>query len=108
MNNPECILYILLGYTFFDISSSDTTGGRNKFDIFMSDIMGYDIITSLRFDIGFIKLHLHHWLLCLFGFLVFNYMKVNEFMYICLGGMIQGIIKYSDWKDIIVINDLAI
>lgn len=107
MDNPEYILYILLGYTLFDTSSSDTTGGMNKFDIFICDTLGQNIRTSLKFDIGCIKLHIHHWLLCLFGFILFNYMKKYELMYICLGGMLQGIIKYSDWKDIIMINDLV-
>ena len=98
------ITFVIIGYLFFDCSSSEETGGENKFDKLLSEALDYEIKTSLRFEYSELIIHFHHWLLCYFGFILFQYTENTNISYICLGGMIQGILNYQDWKNIITIN----
>ena len=95
------LLFTLFGYTFFDYTSSDEPGGKNNFDIFLEELFECNICTSLKFKIGKINIHIHHWLVCFIGIIFFKLINQEELGYFCLGGMIHGIINYSDWKKII-------
>jgi hypothetical protein len=90
------------------MSSSDNTGGENKFDKFISDILDYEIKTSLKFNYDIISIHIHHWLICFFGYIIFYHINQKEFMYFCLGGMIQGIINYQDWSSILTVDPVTV
>lgn len=103
---PIWISLVLLGYTFFCYTSSDKTGGENKFDLMINRIFDCEITTSLRFDCGTILIHFHHWLLCFIGYIFFFFLNLKELSYFMLGGVIQGIVNYNDWKDIILFKQL--
>lgn len=105
--NPLDILLVILGYLSFEHSSSNQTGGINKFDLMLSNYLGTPINTSLRYCGEYIHIHLHHWLIC---FMVYCLMYYNQdtwweriIMYFCLGGIIQGIINYDDWFKVITL-----
>ena len=99
------VLYFLIGYTFFSISSAENTGNVNKFDDWLSNLTNEEICTSLKIEFDTYKkkitIHLHHWLILFFVFILAEYTNLNRFKYICLGGMSQGILNYSDWYKII-------
>lgn len=102
--DPIDVSLIILGYTFFSYSSSDKTGGENKFDQLIKQITNWEIRTSLKFSYDEIIIHFHHWLICLIGYFIFYHLGCYKITYLCLGGIIQGIINYDDWKDIIIVN----
>lgn len=99
------VTFVTLGYLFFSYSSADKTGGENKLDKLISETLNYEIKTSLRVEYDEIIIHLHHWILCYLGFILLQYTKNTNVSYLCLGGMIQGILNYSDWKNIITLKD---
>jgi hypothetical protein len=98
------IVLFLLGYTIFELSSSDQTGGKNKFDLMIGNILGRKISTSLRFNIDWVHCHIHHWLLCFIGVLLFSIWELPVLVLLCLGGMAQGIYKYDDWMNVITVE----
>ena len=101
MLSPYDISWIILGYAFFSYSSSDQTGGRNKFDLMMGNILDYEIVTSLKFECEEVIIHFHHWLVCLIFYFICYYLGCRSLSNFLLGGIIQGIINYHDWKQIV-------
>jgi len=100
-NFEKGIMYLFFGYILFDLSSSDQVGGDNKFDLMISNLTFMDIKTSLKFKLGDITIHIHHWLICMVFGIIFYYLEQYELMYISFGGIVQGITRYNDWKYII-------
>lgn len=86
----------LTGYLFFELTSSDNTGGDNKFDLWISKKINRKIDSSLKFKIKKIKIHIHHWLYCLV-FTISGIIFKCDSMYFFIGGTFHGIYKYDDW-----------
>ncbi len=104
------IFYFLLGYFFFSLCSAEKTGNDNKFDQWLSDLLNEEICTSLKVEFDTtegkkIQIHLHHWLLLFFIFILSEDLQLNRLKFTCLGGIAQGIINYNDWYQIIKIID---
>lgn len=103
--NPLNLIFIIMGYLFFTLSSSNQTGGDNKFDLMLREYIGTPIDTSLRFEHNNIHIHIHHWvvLLGIYCFIYFMEDSIQEraMMYFCLGGTIQGIVNYDDWYHLV-------
>ena len=60
------------------------------------------------FNIGKYKIHLHHWLLSLFGLYLLTLCKHNIdqdtfrfFKGLMLGGIVHGLLVYDDWYKIV-------
>jgi len=103
--DPIDLCMVILGYAFFSYSSSDQTGGKNNFDMMMSNLLDYEIVTSLRFDCDEIILHFHHWLVSLVLYIICYYSGMKRLCYFWLGGVFQGIINYQDWKEILIVKN---
>ena len=99
--DPIYLSLVIIGYTIFSYTSSDKTGGEDQF---VNNLFDCEITTSLRFDFGTIIIHFHHWLICLIGYWIFHYLELNYLKYVMLGGIIQGIVNYHDWKNILIFN----
>lgn len=103
--NSENVFYTIIGYLFFTLVSSDTTGGDNKFDCWISEIIEEEVCLSLKFEVERnVTIHIHHWIVLFLMFLVAEEMNYSNIKYMCLGGIAQGIISYTDWYNIILFN----
>ncbi len=101
--------YIIMGYLLFSLTSSDETKGKNKFDIFIQDFFKEDTFnTSIQCEIDIqdtlVKIHIHHWLIMYFVFVLAKYNSLERIKFFALGGIIQGIVNYSDWFKIITFS----
>lgn len=102
----KSFIYILIGYLFFAVCSAEKTGGENNFDKWVSEILDEDICTSLKISIDIypdkqLLIHLHHWLLLFFVFWLSEDLGLHRVKNLCLGGIIQGIVSYTDWYKIV-------
>jgi len=99
---PLVALGSLLGYIFFSITSSNRTGGRNKFDVWISNLLDHNINTSIKFNFFDWKIHLHHWIILLIVAIFAGYYQ-NLFIFgFCIGGIIQSFLFYEDSFQIIL------
>jgi len=101
--------YIILGYLFFSLTSSKKTKGKNKFDILLQKFLKDDTIdTSIKCEIDIddttINIHIHHWLVMYIIFTVADYFSFERIKLFSLGGIIQGIVNYNDWFEIITFS----
>ena len=70
------------------VVSSDETGGDNKIDVAISEAIGEEFNSSIKFNIGdILNVHIHHWVICIFGYFI---LTISPLKYICLGAAIQG------------------
>lgn len=91
----------VLGFLTYTFSSSNQTGERNKFDMWLEKkIFGQNyspaiISTSLKYNILGYCIHIHHWvyLLVIAVFCTSN----NYIRMFCFGGIVQGVVVYDDW-----------
>ena len=98
---PLVVLGSLLGYIFFSITSSNRTGGRNKFDVWVSNLLDHDINTSIKFNFFDWKIHLHHWIILLVVAIFTGYR--NPFIFgLCIGGILQSFLFYEDCFELMV------
>lgn len=100
---PYSLALILIGYTFFDLSSGDSTGDNNNFDIWVKNTFGIHISTSLKFKIYNFIIHIHHWLILIGLYLFFYSVDYNLCSLLCIGGIIQGIVCYDDWFRVVYV-----
>jgi hypothetical protein len=86
-----------------------------SFQTYFGAILGYYLaknfskkVKSLVFEIKSWRLHLHHWLVCLFVLifsLFYDFLPFFGFSFGFLTGMIfQGIYCYNDWHKILIKN----
>ena len=99
---------VAIGYLTYSLTSANRTGGRNKFDMIMSKLTGYDINTSAKFTIrvtegSTIYIHIHHWLYLSCIFLTFDNIYIKGF---CFGGIAQGILHYEDWYHVLGFKEI--
>ena len=92
------LIYFLLGFIIFSLSAGDKTGSPNKFDLWLSKLVGKNISTSLIFEYENYIIHIHHWIIML----IIGFFVSTELKYLCLGSMFQSFIFYDDsfiiWK----------
>lgn len=100
---PYSLAFILVGYTFFYLSSADNEGDNNNFDIWFKNTFGIHISTSLKFKIDDFIIHIHHWMILIGLYLFFYNINYNICSLLCIGGIIQGIICYNDWLRIVYV-----
>lgn len=109
MIQPYELLLILLGYLFFTLTSANKTGDNNKFDVWISELIQTEIDTSLRYKInvysGEIHIHIHHWCIMTFMYILFYYFQFEYLTLFCIGGILQGILCYDDWFKVISFSD---
>lgn len=102
----------LLGYIFYDNMSSKEVGQRNQLDIYLSNKLGRKINFSLKFKFRIkdkmIYLHCHHWLylLIIVGLISLFEYTIVYIKYFALGGVVQGMVKYKDWYNVVYIEDI--
>ena len=94
------LVLVFIGYLFFETTSSENTGGCNKFDIWLSKKINKNISSSLKFETEYYHIHIHHWLYCAIFILSGLYFKCDT-MYFFSGGFLHGIFKYNDWYKVI-------
>lgn len=104
----ESVLCVIIGYIVFSCTSAPHTGGPNKFDLFISNCLNYNIDTSLRYiihnDVINNKntiLHIHHWIIGFILFLLLYIIGYTKLSMIAFGVCIHGVVNYNDWYHII-------
>jgi hypothetical protein len=105
-DNTLVAFWFLFGFGFFDFVSAPATGLPNRFDIILNSFrksfygrnfyFQKSISVSLHFNIGFLSVHLHHWLYLAFTCFILQFTNFNFTFAFCFGGSIQGL-KYNDW-----------
>ena len=92
------MISFILGYLLFYFTSSEETGGENKFDKWVYETFGIYVSTSLKFNSHNYDFHIHHWvILFLLGFMI----EHSMFRLFCIGGIFQSFSHYWDCFDII-------
>ena len=100
------IICVIFGFSVYLILSAPKTGEKNRLDVVLTKIFKKDISVSLKYDIGTLTIHCHHWLyLTIIGLCSYYFQFIhNTIPFFCIGGAVQGIFSYNDWYLVITRN----